>query len=301
MNNDNLYGTMGLFHQNISVLELPEHISNCLYANNIHTVWDLFDKTCSQLRKFEGIDETAILEMKEKLKKYNIELREKRHVEVENVKKYPYPINLFEAIKGKRDKIELPEEITPDIERGIMLALSHLDERAADMIMLRYKDNLSLVEIGEKYSFTGNRARQIISRAVRELAKKPMLQMIQLGHKGYVEFIVNRLAEVKTEVISLNAYNRGYEDGYADGYEQREKKEKEISALLEISVQDLDLSLRSTKGLKNAGIETIADLLKFNDVIEIKRIRNLGVKSLSEIARKLIELGCVNRAWYQLR
>lgn len=301
MNNDNLYGTMKFFDQNISVLELPEHILNCLYANNIYTVLDLFDKTCSQLRKIEGIDETAILEMKEKLKKHNIDLREKRHVEMENVKKYPYPINLFEAIKDKRDKIELPEEITPDIERGLMLALSHLDERAADMIMLRYKDNLSLVEIGEKYSFTGNRARQIISRTVRELAKKPMLQMIQLGHKGYVEFIVNRLAEVKTEVISLNAYNRGYEDGYADGYEHREKKEKEISELLDISVQDLDLSLRSTKGLKNAGIETIADLLKFNDVIEIKRIRNLGVKSLSEIARKLIELGCINRAWYEVR
>ena len=301
MSINNLYGTMGLFRQNISVLELPEHISNCLEANGIYTVWDLFEKTCSQLRKIEGIDETAILEMKEKFKEYNLELREKRHVEMENVKKYPYPINLFEAIKDKRDKIDLPEEITPDIERGIMLALSHLDERTADMVLLRYKDNLSLVEIGEKYSFTGNRARQIISRAVRELAKKPMLQMLQLGHKGYVEFIVNRLAEVKTEVIAHDAYNRGYEEGYADGYEQREKKEKEISALLDIPIQDLDLSIRSTKGLKNAGIETVADLLKFTDVVEIKGIRNLGVKSLSEIARKLIELGCINRAWYELR
>lgn len=301
MSINNLYGTMGLFRQNISVLELPEHISNCLEANGIHTVWDLFEKTCSQLRKFEGMDEAAILEIKEKFKEYNLELREKRHVEMENVKKHPYPINLFEAIKDRRGKIELPEEVTPDIERGIMLALSHLDERAADMVMLRYKDNLSLVEIGEKYSFTGNRARQIISRAVRELAKKPMLQMIQLGHKGYVEFIVNRLAEVKTEVISLNAYNRGYEDGYADGYEQREKKEKELSELLDISIQDLDLSLRSTKGLKNAEIETIADLLKFTDAKEIKGIRNLGVKSLSEIARKLNDLGCINRAWYELR
>lgn len=297
----NLYGTMGLFRQEISVLELPEHVSNCLEANGIHTVWDLFEKTCSQLRKIEGIDETAILEMKEKFKEYNLELREKRHVEMENVKKYPYPINLFEAIKDRRDKIELPEEVTPDIERGIMLALSHLDERAADMIMLRYKDNLSLVEIGEKYSLTGNRARQIISRAVRELAKKPMLQMIQLGHKGYVEFIVNRLAEIKTEVIAHDAYNKGYEEGYADGYEQREKKEKELSDLLNISVQELDLSLRSRKGLKYAGIETVADLLKFTDAKEIKGIRNLGVKSLSEIARKLNNLGCINRAWYELR
>lgn len=296
-----LYGTMGLFRQNISVLELPEHVIHCLESNNIHTVWDLFDKTCSQLRKFDGIDETAILEIKEKFKEYNLEFREKRHVEMENVKKHPYPINLFEAIKDRRDKIELPEEVTPDIERGIMLALSHLDERAADMVMLRYKDNLSLVEIGKKYSFTGNRARQIISRAVRELSKKPMLQMIQLGHKGYVEFLVNNLAEIKTEVIAHDAYNKGYEDGYADGYEQREKKEKEISALLDIPIQDLDLSLRSTKGLKNAGLDTVADLLKFTDVVEIKGIRNLGVKSVSEIARKLIELGCINRAWYELR
>ena len=128
-----------------------------------------------------------------------------------------------------------------------------------------------------------------------------MLQMLQLGHKGYVEFIVNRLAEIKTEVIAHDAYNKGYEDGYADGCEQREKKEKVLSNLLNISVQELDLSMRSTKGLKNAGIETIADLLKFTDVVEIKRIRNLGVKSLSKIARKLIELGCINRAWYELR
>jgi len=301
VNLDNLIGEAGLFNNSISVLKLPEHVIQCLESNNIHTVWELFDKTSSQLRKIEGIDEVAILEIKEKFKEYNLEFREKRHVEMENVKKYPYPINLFEAIKDRRDNIELPEEITHDIERGIMLALSHLEERAADMIMLRYKDKLSLVEIGEKYSLTGNRARQIISRAVRDLAKKPMLQMLQLGHKGYVEFIVNRLAEIKTEVIAHDAYNKGYEDGYADGFEQREKKEKELSNLLNISVQELALSMRSTKGLKNAGIETIADLLKFTDVVEIKGIRNLGVKSLSEIARKLIELGCINRAWYELR
>lgn len=220
---------------------------------------------------------------------------------MENVKKYPYPINLFEAIKDRRDKIELPEEITPDIERGIMLALSHLDERAADMVMLRYKDNLSLVDIGVKYSLTGNRVRQIISRSVRELAKKPMLQMLQLGHKGYVEFIVNQLAEIKTEVIAHSAYQKGYDEGYADGYDKKEKEEKELSLLLDIPVQELDLSMRSTKGLKNAGIETVADLLSFTDAREIKGIRNLGVKSLSEIARKLNDLGCINKAWFELR
>ena len=219
---------------------------------------------------------------------------------MENVKKYPYPINLFEAIKDKRGKIELPEEITPDIERGIMLALYHLDERTSDMITLRYKDNLPLVEIGKKYSFTGNRARQIISRGIRELAKKPMLQMLQLGHKGYVEFIVNQLAQIKTEAIAHSAYKQGYDDGYADGYEQREKKEKELSDFLNISIQELDLSQRSTKGLKHAGLETVADLLKYTDAKEIKGIRNLGVKSLSEIARKLKELGCLNNAWYEL-
>lgn len=301
MNIDNLIGEAGLFNKSISVLKLPEHVIHCLESNNIHTVWDLFDKTCSQLRKFDGIDEAAILEIKEKFKEYNLEFREKRHVEMENVKKYPYPINLFEAIKDRRDKIELPEEITPDIERGIMLALSHLDERAADMVMLRYKDNLSLVEIGEKYSLTGNRVRQIISRAIRELAKKPMLQMLQLGHKGYVEFIVNQLAEIKTEVIAHSAYQKGYDEGYADGYDKKEKEEKELSLLLDIPVQELDLSMRSTKGLKNAGIETVADLLSFTDAREIKGIRNLGVKSLSEIARKLNDLGCINKAWFELR
>ena len=64
------------------------------------------------------------------------------------------------------------------------------------------------------------------------------------------------------------------------------KKEK----ILEMTIEDLDLSVRSFNCLKRAGIDTVEDLINRSEEDMIK-VRNLGRKSLEEVILKLADLG----------
>lgn len=65
-----------------------------------------------------------------------------------------------------------------------------------------------------------------------------------------------------------------------------EDKEK----ILEMSIDELDLSVRSYNCLKRAGINTIQELIQKTPE-DMMKVRNLGKKSLEEVTSKLAELG----------
>lgn len=66
--------------------------------------------------------------------------------------------------------------------------------------------------------------------------------------------------------------------------------EEESSKVLDMTIEDLDLSVRSFNCLKRAGINVVADLVvKTED--EMMKVRNLGRKSLDEVRKKLEDLG----------
>lgn len=73
-----------------------------------------------------------------------------------------------------------------------------------------------------------------------------------------------------------------------------EKEEGKKEKGLEMSIEELDLSVRSYNCLKRAGINTVEDLAcKTED--EMMKVRNLGKKSLEEVLNKLAELGLALR------
>ena len=61
-------------------------------------------------------------------------------------------------------------------------------------------------------------------------------------------------------------------------------------AFQEITIEELDLSVRSYNCLKRAGINTVEELIKKNEE-EMMKVRNLGRKSLEEVQQKLAALG----------
>jgi len=69
-----------------------------------------------------------------------------------------------------------------------------------------------------------------------------------------------------------------------------EKEEEQKNRLLEMSIEELDLSVRSYNCLKRAGINTVEDLIQRNED-DMMKVRNLGKKSLEEVIKKLNELG----------
>ena len=69
-----------------------------------------------------------------------------------------------------------------------------------------------------------------------------------------------------------------------------EKEESQKVKVLETSIEELELSVRSFNCLKRAGIATVEDLISKSQA-DMMKVRNLGKKSLDEVTAKLHSLG----------
>lgn len=111
--------------------------------------------------------------------------------------------------------------------------------------------------------------------------------------KLIIEVTTNGSVEAK-EVVSLSArlvqahlqIFVDMVDGMSETSPLVDRKEDTKVKLLEMSIEDLELSPRSSNCLKRANINTIEDLTKKTKE-ELGRVRNMGQKSLDEIITKL--------------
>ncbi len=69
-----------------------------------------------------------------------------------------------------------------------------------------------------------------------------------------------------------------------------EKEESKKEKVLEMSIEELELSVRSFNCLKRAGIATVEDLTNKSET-DMMKVRNLGKKSFDEVTAKLRSLG----------
>ena len=69
-----------------------------------------------------------------------------------------------------------------------------------------------------------------------------------------------------------------------------EPEEDNMGKVLEMNIEDLDLSVRAYNCLKRAGINTVSELVQRNQE-DMMKVRNLGKKSLEEVEQKLQALG----------
>ena len=98
---------------------------------------------------------------------------------------------------------------------------------------------------------------------------------------------VSLAAKVLTEHLNLfvNLSDRGYSTEI-----MVEKDDKGKEKVLEMTIEELDLSVRSFNCLKRAGINTVEDLISKSEE-DMMKVRNLGRKSLEEVVFKLDTLG----------
>ena len=68
------------------------------------------------------------------------------------------------------------------------------------------------------------------------------------------------------------------------------KNDQGKEKVLEMTIEELDLSVRSFNCLKRAGINTVEDLISKSEE-DMMKVRNLGRKSLEEVVYKLDTLG----------
>lgn len=68
------------------------------------------------------------------------------------------------------------------------------------------------------------------------------------------------------------------------------REEDSQTKVLEMTIEDMDLSVRSYNCLKRAGISTVEDLIKKSES-DLAKVKNLGKRSLEEVAEKLESYG----------
>jgi len=98
---------------------------------------------------------------------------------------------------------------------------------------------------------------------------------------------ISLAAKILNEHLNLFV-NLSDEARNAEVMVEREETKKE--KVLEMTIEELDMSVRSFNCLKRAGIDTVEDLTNKTEEDMIK-VRNLGKKSLEEVIQKLHSLG----------
>ena len=99
---------------------------------------------------------------------------------------------------------------------------------------------------------------------------------------------VSLSAKVLMEHLNLFVDLSG--ETYAGDSIMVEKDDKGREKALEMTIEELDLSVRSFNCLKRAGINTVEDLTMKTEE-DMMKVRNLGRKSLEEVIHKLESLG----------
>ena len=104
-----------------------------------------------------------------------------------------------------------------------------------------------------------------------------------IGPDEAVSLAAKVLSEHLSVFIDLSENAKTAEIMVEKEYDQKEK-------VLEMSIDELELSVRSYNCLKRAGINTVEELCNKTPA-EMMKVRNLGRKSLEEVLEKLKELG----------
>ena len=98
---------------------------------------------------------------------------------------------------------------------------------------------------------------------------------------------VSLAAKVLTEHLNLFV---NLSDSVTNSEIMVEKDDKDKDKVLDMTIEELDLSVRSFNCLKRASINTVADLIN-KTTEDMMKVRNLGRKSLEEVEYKLQSLG----------
>lgn len=191
-----------------------------------------------------------------------------------------YPFNLAMQIFGKEEKalgIYVP---------GIEDALNTLTDREKDILIMRYKNKLTLQLIGDRYDIGRERVRQITVRAVwkmRHPSRARMFKAVPVRELEQKQVEYNKLAQEHDTLMNLF-------DTFIKKPSNLPTYAKTSVEVMQTPIIDLDLSVRSYNALMRAGKRTLRDVVEMRET-ELRRVRNLGSKSAREILVKVHDLG----------
>ena len=204
-----------------------------------------------------------------------------------------YPYNLAYAVflppwdrKSEEQISKAKQKVYSVYIPGLIEAMNDLTDREQKVLELRYKHYLTLEQCGYRFNVTRERIRQVEAKALRKLRIPYISKRWCLDTMDKAREAQEKLSQLELENIRLKSY---IESHLTDSKIPCDNKRKEDS-VSDISIDDLELSVRSFNCLKRAGINTIGDLDGFT-VERFMKIRNLWRKSMEEVIARLKEYG----------
>ena len=176
---------------------------------------------------------------------------------------FPYNM-ILDALDGNK------EELDDVYLSAFWHSYKSLMPREKDVLEMYYKKHMTLKQIGEKYSMTGEAIRHIKAKGLRKIAVRKRLYIFD------PVAILEENRQLKQEMAKKDAIIQSL-DSCSD---------KLVENAL-VSIDELELSVRSYNCLHRAGYEYVSDFAGKN----LNDIRNLGPKSLEEIVEKLKDYG----------
>lgn len=160
-------------------------------------------------------------------------------------------------------------------------------EKRFDIVEMRYRQFMGLVAIGEKYSISGGRVRQLLAKFLRQMRHPTRSKKIRF----VVDILFNTNGEVNFSDI-ISKYER--EMTKKEIVHDIAAKNGDVS-LDDITIEELNFSVRTFNCLKRSGINNVAELVDAittkTEVAFLCDIRNLGKKSYGDIRDKLTSMG----------
>lgn len=218
-----------------------------------------------------------------------------RFNKMSEIKKYHYPQNLYYAVNEWCDNT-LPEEPSEDNLRGLEIALTYLTPSMRDILIYRFRDLLSNVDIGLKYDLSRSRINDLVNKGIKKLSARSSREIITRGLHGYIDYRIKTSVEAKEAIIEQKSYKKGYEEGYADALSNKKAKIREYHPASKIPIAEMDLPVRPYNCLIKAGYKTVYDVLQIS-ATDIPKIKNLGRYARREIALALDRMGYINDIW----
>lgn len=160
---------------------------------------------------------------------------------------------------------------------GLLEQLETLTVREKDVLLMRYEHGMTLEQCGNKYNVTKERIREIEAKALRKLRHPSRSREFILDTMHKAHEIAEERDKLKLEVITLRERCKVDEPETERPY-------------TDIHIEDLELSVRSYNCLARANMYHLSDF-EGKTVEDLKKVRNLGMKSIKEIVLKLREYG----------
>lgn len=172
-----------------------------------------------------------------------------------------YPDNLLYDLFDRDWEYPRPA----DFDGSLEYVLHTLTERERRILGFRYKDSLTFEEIGKRECVTRERIRQICAKALRKLRHPDRLNFLKYGVRG----VIRRKTE-SARAVALASLPK--------------------PDITDMTLEELELSVRSYNCLKRAGMNTLRDVAEMT-FDELCHARNLGKKSVDEICAVLTKYG----------